>query len=102
MSKYQTIQTIIPTILEMRFPLGRVVLTANAAGRLDTIAVHEALRRHARGDWGDLCPEDAALNEQALALGGRLLSAYGTGENRFWVITEDDFSATMVLMPEDY
>ena len=92
----------IPAILEQRFPLGRIVLTANAAGRLDTIAVHESLRRHASGDWGDLCPEDAALNEQALANGGRLLSAYGTGENRFWIITEADNSATTVFMPEEY
>src|SRR3954469_13998066 len=90
------------TIQKPKFPLGRIVITSNAAGRLDTIAVNEGLRRHASGDWGDLCPEDAALNDQALIHGGRLVSAYGTGENRFWVITEADFSATTVLMPEDY
>jgi hypothetical protein len=86
----------------MRFQLGQIALTANAAGRLDTIAVHEGLRRHASGDWGDLCPEDAALNDQALIHGGRLFSAYGTGENRFWVITEADYSSTTILMLEDY
>ncbi len=85
-----------------RFPLGQVVITANAAQHLDTIAVHEALRRHRAGDWGDLCPEDAGENEHALKRGCRLLSAYGTGERRFWIITEADRSATTVLMPEDY
>ncbi len=92
----------VPSISKQRFPLGKVVLTDNAAGRLDRIVVHEGLRRHAGADWGDLCPEDAALNEQALACGGRLLSAYGRGEGRFWIITEEDFSLTTVLMPEDY
>jgi hypothetical protein len=85
-----------------RFPLGRILITDNAAGRLDIIAVNEAMRRHASCDWGDMCPEDAAINEQALALGGRILSAYGMGENRFWVITDEDFATTTILMPEDY
>jgi hypothetical protein len=92
----------IPGIPTPRFPLGRILLTDNAAGRLDTIAVHDAMRRHVCGDWGELCPEDAAINEQALAMGGRILSAYGMGENRFWIITDEDFATTTVLMPEDY
>jgi hypothetical protein len=85
-----------------KFPLGQVVITANAAQRLDTVPVHEALRRHAAGDWGDICPEDAGENELSLKQGRRLLSVYGTGERRFWIITEADRSATTVLMPEDY
>jgi hypothetical protein len=85
-----------------RFPLGEVVITANAAQHLDTVAVNEALGRHAAGDWGDIPPEDACENEYSLKEGFRLLSAYGTGQRRFWVITEADRSATTVLMPEDY
>jgi hypothetical protein len=61
-----------------------------------------ALRRHACGDWGDLCPEDTLANEEALRDGDRLLSAYGQGELRFWIITEADRSVTTVLLPEDY
>jgi hypothetical protein len=85
-----------------KFPLGEVVITANAAQHLDAIAVHEALRRHATGDWGDVPAEDACENELSLKQGFRLLSAYGTGERRFWIITEADRSVTTVLMPEDY
>ena len=85
-----------------RFPLGEVVITASAAQHLDTIAVHQGLRRHASGDWGDLPPEDASENELSLKEGFRLLSAYGTGERRFWIITEADRSVTPVLMPDDY
>ena len=89
-------------ILATKFPLGKIVMTANASGRLDAVAVNEALRRHASGDWGDLCPDDAEQNEFGLKHGERLFSVYGVGENRFWIITERDRSVTTVLMPEDY
>jgi hypothetical protein len=85
-----------------RFPLGQVVATANASLRLSTEEVITALRRHAGGDWGDVCPEDALANDAALREGGRLFSAYGQGDNRFWIITEADHSVTTVLMPDDY
>ena len=86
----------------VRFPLGQVAITANAGLRLTTEEVLATLRRHASGDWGDLCPEDAIANDMAVKHGGRLLSAYGHGEHRFWVITEADYSSTTVLLPEDY
>ena len=77
-------------------------MTVNAADRLDAVAVVEALRRHASGDWGDIPPDDASQNEFGLKHGERLFSAYGKGEKRFWIITERDRSVTTVLMPEDY
>ena len=70
--------------------------------RLSTEEVLTALRRHASGDWGDLCPEDTLANDAALHHGGRLFSAYGQGADRFWIITEADRSVTTVLLPEDY
>lgn len=85
-----------------RFPLGRVAVTANASLRLATEEVLTALRRHASGDWGDLCPEDTLTNDTAVYQGGRLFSAYGEGQHRFWVVTEADRSVTTVLLPEDY
>jgi hypothetical protein len=89
-------------ITRITFPLGTIVLTTNAANRLSGTVIHEGLRRHASGDWGDLCPSDAEQNESALITGGRLFSAYGEGECRFWIITESDRSVTTVLLPEDY
>ncbi len=85
-----------------RFPLGQVAVTANASLRLTTEEVLTALRRHASGDWGDLCPEDTLANDTAVQQGGRLLSAYGQGASRFWVITEADRSVTTLLLPQDY
>jgi hypothetical protein len=84
------------------FSLGQMAITGNASVRLATEEVLTALRRHASGDWGDLCPEDTLANDAALHHGGRLFSAYGQGQHRFWVITEADRSVTTVLLPTDY
>jgi hypothetical protein len=85
-----------------KFPLGEIVITANVQATLDAENVQQGLLRHARGDWGDLCPEDAHSNANALKHGGRLMSVYGEGETRFWIITEWDRSVTTVLLPMDY
>ena len=86
----------------VRFPLGQVAVTANASVRLTTEEVLTALRRHASGDWGDLCPEDTLANDSAVQEGDRLLSAYGKGDQRFWIITESDRSVTTILLPAEY
>ena len=85
-----------------KFPLGQVVITANAEATLDPADVQQGLSRHASGDWGDVCPEDRKENELSLKEGYRLLSVYRSGDKRFWIITEADRSVTTVLMPEDY
>jgi hypothetical protein len=93
---------VVIAIARPKFPLGQTVITANAQARLDPADVAQGLSRHARGDWGDIPPEDAGQNEFGLKHGERLFSAYGKGGNRFWIITERDRSVTTVLLPEDY
>ena len=86
-------------------PLGRVVATPAAIEALTTTNTHPLtlLRRHATGDWGDLCAEDIAANRLALAIGARILSAYTlSDETKVWVITEADRSVTTLLLPSDY
>jgi hypothetical protein len=86
-----------------KFPFGQVVMTTNAMQTLRDDEVGTALADHMHGDWGDVCPEDRAANERALANGGRLFSVYHDGSGvKFWIITEADRSATTVLLPEDY
>ena len=85
-----------------KVPLGNIYITANAQSRLTGVQIINGLARHAAGDWGDVSPEDAESNAQALHLGNRILSAYGKGERRFWIITEADRSVTTILLPEDY
>lgn len=85
------------------FELGRFVITATAQGCLNSEDAFMAVLRHTTGDWGDLCEEDRRANDQALSLGGRLLSAYlDRDETVFWVISKADRSATTILLPSDY
>jgi hypothetical protein len=91
-----------PPATPPKFPQGRVAITANAARRIPWPALKDGLRRHATGDWGDLDPQDARYNDDALIRGGRLLSAYGQDGRRFWIITEADRTVTTILLPEDY
>jgi hypothetical protein len=84
-----------------RFPLGRVLMTPNAARRIPWQALKDGLRRHWTGDWGDLDPQDARCNDDALVRGGRLLSAYGQDGQRFRIVTEADRTVTSILLPGD-
>ena len=86
-----------------RFPLGRVFVTPGIEREVSPLDVISGLKRHAKGDWGDVPQEDWEENELSLREGFRLLSAYyGTTGTRFWIITEHDRSATTVLLPEEY
>jgi hypothetical protein len=90
-------------LIVSRFPLGRVVITANAARHLSQAEILAALRRHGLGDWGDTHPEDEGQNDLALRNGERLFSVYHSGSGQtFWIITEWDRSASTVLLPDDY
>jgi hypothetical protein len=61
-----------------RFELGQLCNTPWAQAVLEHYQVNpfELIGRHVRGDWGDVCPEDAQTNEEALGIGARILSAY--------------------------
>lgn len=88
----------------MLFPLGTTVITRNALNTAleKQINVADLVRRHARGDWGEVCPYDAALNKQAIDLGNRIFSKYTVGGIKFFIITEWDRSVTTTMLAEDY
>ena len=88
-----------------RFDLGQVVGTPAALDALAQSGQDAAcfVRRHAAGDWGDICAQDRDVNEAALVDGDRLMSVYTTARgDTIWIITEADRSSTCVLLPEDY
>ena len=88
---------------QLKFPLGQIVITPNALGKLASDEILNALDRHVQGDWGDLDKDDKAENDIALEKGFRLLSAYtGNDGIKFWIITEASRAVTTVLLPEDY
>ena len=89
------------------FPLGRLVATPDALEAVTHERILECLARHARGDWGCVCAEDAAENNLSSREGFRILSVYPIVESdpnseKFWIITEADRSSTCVLLPSNY
>lgn len=88
---------------QSKFSLGKILATPSALKEIPGDEILTALSRHVRGEWGTLDVEDWNSNEQALARGGRLFSAYrSTQKVKYWIITEADRSVTTVLLPEDY
>jgi hypothetical protein len=68
----------------IRFPLGRLLATPGVLALGNNLL--PLLRRHARGDWGDLGADDRDMNERAVADGERILSAYDVqGGQRVWI-----------------
>lgn len=95
----------LPTQSPPRLPLGRLVTTPGAyeALAIANVSIIDLLNRHARGDWGDLCADDRALNDLAAIAGQQVLSSYRLpGNLTVWVITEWDRSVTTVLLPDEY
>lgn len=86
-----------------KFPLGQVVATPEVMEITSENERISALTRHHNGDWGEVCAEDKASNDEALEEGFRLLSSYtSAGGVKFWIITEHDRSVTTFLLPEEY
>lgn len=93
-----------------KFHLGQVLATPGAIEALQQSdqLPGEFLSRHVAGDWGEVCADDKALNDESLIDGSRILSAYRTSRNdRLWIITEaaDDEGhrcCTTILLPSEY
>jgi hypothetical protein len=92
-----------------KFRLGRLMMTRGVNDKVaeDTEFarfVTESLKRHARGDWGDLGKDDKTENELALKEENlRLFSAYESPNlPKIWIITEADRSITTILFPDEY
>jgi hypothetical protein len=87
------------------FDLGQVVATPGALQALQEAAQTPLglITRHVSGDWGEICPEDAAQNALSLVHGYRLMSVYSLANGtKLWIITEADRSSTCLLLPEEY
>jgi hypothetical protein len=93
-----------------KFSIGQVVATPGALEALEEAGQTPDffLQKHHGGDWGCVSTDDAALNDQALLDGSRILSAYRTLKNvKIWLITdaEDDDGKraySTLLLPSEY
>lgn len=87
------------------FNLGALVGTPAAIAAIEANEINygSLVARHLAGDWGDVSPDDAEANSQAVLDGSRLLSAYQLDDGvQIWIITEADRSSTTILLPTDY
>lgn len=90
------------------FNMGKLYMTR---GINDTIAdstkfskeILKCLARYKNHDWGEMCEEDKALNDEAVSSGeSRILAAYKTSEGKVYIITEWDRSVTTILFASEY
>lgn len=84
--------------------LGNVIITDDVLQAIkdDYLSIQElkqALERHKAGDWGNLSDMDKAVNDYALKIHARIMSAYIIRGIRIWVVTEDKGTVTTVLLP---
>jgi len=99
----------IKPVKKRSFSFGRLVATPAALQLLEKHGKtpHEFIKRHQSCDWGDVCPDDAALNDASIEDGSRILSSYKLGNEKLWIITEaaDDHgnrSASTLLLSSEY
>jgi len=87
------------------FPLGQIYLTVGAQESLDESnqLPNEFLDMHQKGNWGIVGQDDWRENDFSVKNGFRILSAYKTAKDeKLWIITEADRSATTILLPSEY
>ena len=86
-----------------KFSPGRFRITPGARELLTEEELAQALVRHLSGDWSDVDENDRQENEFSVRMGLRLLSTSHTGTGaKFWIMTEADRSATVILLPDEY
>jgi hypothetical protein len=91
------------------FELGQIVATRAVLSHMEEHAVFPAalLSRHQHGDWGNVDPEDAKANDQAVLSGARVISSFTVAYVVVWIITESagdggKRASTCLLFPEEY
>ena len=72
---------------------GKLVATRGIADEMESDPafareIAAAYGRYQRNDWGELCPEDKAENDQAARGGEGVLASYQTSKGKGWIITE--------------
>ena len=86
------------TITSCRFTLGHILIAPNAQEQLESAEVRAALRRHARGEWGEASPDEVADIERGVREGSGVLSIFRDRRDaKFCVMTNGSRSATLVV-----
>ena len=88
----------------MLFQLGTLVATPGALELLNNnrLGANVLINRHAQGDWGNVCADDAAANTAAIADRDGIHSSYSVGQGTIWIITDTGHLVTTLLVPDEY
>lgn len=89
-----------------RFQHGQILATVGAQNEFTEAEIHKAVSLHICGDWGNTCPEDAKMNDEAVKNGDRIFSVYKFGDRTLWIITDAEYNgrrnATTLMLPSEY
>lgn len=100
--------------MENKFKTGVIMVTNTIKNTMIenpifSLFCQECLEKHSSGDWGDLEEDDKESNDYSLENGGRIFSSYKfpdglkiQNEEKIWIITEWNRSATTLLFPSEY
>ncbi len=85
-----------------KFVMGDLEISLGVIVQLPSKEVFAALRRHVRGDRGDLSMTEWEEKKSSLAEDCGLFSAYRANDGtEFWIMTKEDRSATTILLPNE-
>ena len=93
---------------KVKFKLGNLYVTRGVAAKTEEdraffMEILDCFARYQKSDWGDLGEEDKYLNDEAVRTSeDRILAAYKTSEEKIYIITEWDRSATTILFANEY
>ena len=83
------------------FKLGRIVGTLSAIAALTDKEVTDILKRHAKGDWGEVSEECKKENNFAAKNDYLICSVYTIRRMEVNVITEADRRVTTIAFPDE-
>lgn len=90
------------------FELGKIVMTRSINEAISESAtfsrfVVDSLIRYIQSDWGNMCSEDAEMNNLAVINNDdRIVAKYNFKSNNIYIITEYDRSVTTILFVDEY
>lgn len=89
---------------ETEFELGRVLVTQGVRQWMRDHGFNPwpYIRKHSKGNFGDVDDADWKRNQRAIENGTRILSSYETRHGTLWIITEAGRHATTCLRPREY
>ncbi|GIW76738.1 MAG: hypothetical protein KatS3mg104_1801 [Phycisphaerae bacterium] len=90
---------------EELFPTGTLMMTntIHELVRQGVLTLESLLTRHRTGDWGDVTPSEANINDTAAHLRlHQIVSKYRVNEQEVWVVSKPNGPFTLVLTRHEY